>query len=485
MPQFAVIRHADRADQNWCVADSWLQREDLREWPHDPPLSDHGFIEARAAADEIMRCDTTEDDPGAPHMVVSSPYMRCWQTAVEICLKRPSAVLLIDYSLGEIYGPDIFGDAEPVQHLRPVGELKAYCRSHGVKIRQDAVGLMPTWPEFEAQARTRILERFLQYLRRSQVASRNFTLVMHSHGVKVALQAMPAMQCRQVEKVQTTGFFTAILPAVHQNMPLTNKTLHADQAEDGCLHSDEDVVGDGGQCFRVDIGWQVYVSSNVQLGPRVEIESSKRFMRMSRQTSFSLNAIKRLLRSSLEQSGRSDPTSPVSDRVPSDPLSPLSPPATLSRLVSSRTDSDESIISSSTFAFGQSELASPKGLESFPSTPSPSLSPHQRKRQMRREALARDSLVWQLSPAGSPIKVCPSPGLSVCQSLDSSACPSPGLSVAQSESSPNPLAVPDSKGLTNANPECQYTNLRNFTLQLGSSSLMRRRKTMPHIMLGA
>ncbi|CAE8631297.1 unnamed protein product, partial [Polarella glacialis] len=114
---FGVIRHTARADEmgaTWKGA-SWFQSEDFKRYPYDPPLSDEGLEEAGQVAERVSNFLGALPDSAKIHVVVSSPYLRCIQTAAAVCrrLGSSSVRLIVDLGLGEVYGPEIFGDLEP------------------------------------------------------------------------------------------------------------------------------------------------------------------------------------------------------------------------------------------------------------------------------------------------------------------------------------------------------------------------------------
>eukprot|EP00929_Paragymnodinium_shiwhaense_P065606 TRINITY_DN32867_c0_g1_i2.p1 TRINITY_DN32867_c0_g1~~TRINITY_DN32867_c0_g1_i2.p1 ORF type:complete len:495 (+),score=82.62 TRINITY_DN32867_c0_g1_i2:56-1540(+) len=211
-PLFAVVRHCERADDVAGLYEGgrWTQTEDFLEWPLDPPLSDGGFESARTVGE---KCQMLANDHGSRfHVVVTSPYCRCVQTAVEICATMGNDVrLLIDYSLGEVYGPSVLGQVEPTGLLRPASKLAAYLESRGVSRRKvPVVGETPRWPESLKAARTRYASRFLKYLNRSVKARKNFLLVTHADGVGAALAVMPSQQEQNILSVDSGGFFAGV-----------------------------------------------------------------------------------------------------------------------------------------------------------------------------------------------------------------------------------------------------------------------------------
>lgn len=207
---FSVIRHEERAD-GWNAfvhGQRWTQSEDFTRWPFDPPLSDAGIEGARKIGQKMRSC---AEACGSPlHVVVSSPYFRCVQTAVEICREiGPDVRLLIDHSLGEVYGPAVMGEIEPAGATRPVNQALAYCSSKGVACESRTIGAWPVWPEDLKYARWRFASRFLVYLHRSVVAQRNFILVTHADGVGAALRMMPSHSGSVLERVEYGGHFIA------------------------------------------------------------------------------------------------------------------------------------------------------------------------------------------------------------------------------------------------------------------------------------
>lgn len=205
----ALVRHGERADT---VADeyggSWLGSYDSKLYPNDPPLTENGRHQARSVGKSL--CDGSAEYGTVYHIVVTSPYLRCMQTAVEICstLHLP---LLIDYEVGEIYGPATMGAQQPDNNnvTRSWDYLSTYCSDMGVKVRGKPVGVWPTWPESLSTARLRFARRYLTYLHRSLLARRNFILVTHADAVASAMTIMPCEKDQHVVEVNFCGYFLA------------------------------------------------------------------------------------------------------------------------------------------------------------------------------------------------------------------------------------------------------------------------------------
>lgn len=207
---FAVMRHAERADAWNAFVDGerWAQGSDYAQWPLDPPLSDEGMLGAFDVGLQLK--ELAERACQDMHVVVSSPYLRCLQTAVEVCRALgPKVRLMLDLTLGEVYGPCVMGESEPAQVVRPVAELLAYSRSKGVECLKLPMGKWPTWPEDLKSGRKRYVTQFLLYLRRGAKAKRNFVVVTHADCVATALRVMPSFRSQVVSSVESGGYFLA------------------------------------------------------------------------------------------------------------------------------------------------------------------------------------------------------------------------------------------------------------------------------------
>lgn len=201
-PLFGVVRHAERADGIYAFYEDgrWTGSEDYFRWPLDPPLSDAGHTEADGLGDHIR--DFAKRKGSMFHVIISSPYLRCVQTAVKICKKQgPGVKILLDHSFGEVCGPSVMGEVQPQIYLRPFEEARKYCRSHGVDCVSCAVGKQPVWPETLKDARARYALSFLSYLRRASVAKRNFLIVTHGDCIGTVMGILPDQKHSKVTKV--------------------------------------------------------------------------------------------------------------------------------------------------------------------------------------------------------------------------------------------------------------------------------------------
>eukprot|EP00747_Dinoflagellata_sp_TGD_P023709 gnl/TRDRNA2_/TRDRNA2_130020_c0_seq1.p1 gnl/TRDRNA2_/TRDRNA2_130020_c0~~gnl/TRDRNA2_/TRDRNA2_130020_c0_seq1.p1 ORF type:complete len:837 (-),score=94.49 gnl/TRDRNA2_/TRDRNA2_130020_c0_seq1:2-2512(-) len=207
---FAVVRHAARADgyDAFLGGARWTQTDDFRKFPFDPPLSDLGMEGAAEVASTIVQF--AEQSGSTFHIVISSPYYRCIQTAAIICRKLgKDCRMMIDVSVGEVFGPSVMGEQEPSAPVRPAEHVFAECWNRGVALQKRRIGQWPTWPEDLRRARRRYASRFLAYLMRSRTARRNFVLVTHGDCVGAALSIMPSKASEVVERVDFNGCLLA------------------------------------------------------------------------------------------------------------------------------------------------------------------------------------------------------------------------------------------------------------------------------------
>merc|ERR1719428_2234020 len=138
---YVVLRHAERYD---CVWDSapWSLSTEFQKWPGDPPLSDDGIKHAKEVGESLSSNDEIKD---LQHIIViSSPYLRCVQTAAEICRSFNKSSIVIDNQIGEIWHPEVVGHKKEV---RPHAQCKKLCKEKGIEIKGDPLGLWPSWPE--------------------------------------------------------------------------------------------------------------------------------------------------------------------------------------------------------------------------------------------------------------------------------------------------------------------------------------------------
>jgi len=208
---FAVCRHAERADSAWsesCVGPAWHETDEFLRHPCDPPLSAAGLAEASAMGHRMKKF--AEENGQSFHFVVSSPYYRCVQTAVEIIkILGTGTELLLDASLGEVYNQDTMGVFEPSEPVRARDAALDLCSDAGITCRGPVRGKWPVWRETVRDSKWRVGTSFLKLLRSSTAERTNFIVVTHAEGVGAALGVMPTEAGSCVSKVESGGMFLA------------------------------------------------------------------------------------------------------------------------------------------------------------------------------------------------------------------------------------------------------------------------------------
>eukprot|EP00747_Dinoflagellata_sp_TGD_P116529 gnl/TRDRNA2_/TRDRNA2_172401_c0_seq4.p1 gnl/TRDRNA2_/TRDRNA2_172401_c0~~gnl/TRDRNA2_/TRDRNA2_172401_c0_seq4.p1 ORF type:complete len:483 (+),score=47.68 gnl/TRDRNA2_/TRDRNA2_172401_c0_seq4:51-1499(+) len=357
----AVVRHTTRADAVDTDYAKWLQSEDYRKWPLDAPLSDSGVQQAEDLGNKLR--DFADSNGTSFHVVVTSPYYRCIQTAVEICKRIGSDCrMIVDRNLGEVYGPAKMGPTEPRNHLRPRQMRMACCSQRGFEYQLHHVGQQPTWPEDLQDARRRYVNRFLHFLGRSVMARQNFVLVSHAECVAATLSIMPSHVDQRVVKVDNGGCFLAVRqPLIAEDAGIFEsrancatlceedsslRDTHVVQVPIDSISSDRE-GGDplsGPEMEGSNSAWKVE-THNVVLRRKVDSQSKIKVVRaLSANTSFSAAYIEQLL-----------------GEMPTLPTTPVSSSSQLCKDIESGADDDDdgelSICSLSTLLFGSGDIA--------------------------------------------------------------------------------------------------------------------------------
>lgn len=199
------MRHGERLDAVDPVG--WYRSPAGQEYPFDCPLSSRGRMQVGNAARELAQRSSA-----AFSYVVTSPFIRCVETAVEVCraLKLP---ICIDMQLGEVFGPACFGEwSAPGPNRRNAEEVASFVPADLRKITPvDSIGKEPTWPESIEDARLRMVARVEQYTEwAARLEGVNFVLVTHGDCVGACLTLALARgdqgPSRVVEKVDYCGY---------------------------------------------------------------------------------------------------------------------------------------------------------------------------------------------------------------------------------------------------------------------------------------
>eukprot|EP00928_Gymnodinium_smaydae_P038980 TRINITY_DN26744_c0_g5_i2.p1 TRINITY_DN26744_c0_g5~~TRINITY_DN26744_c0_g5_i2.p1 ORF type:complete len:393 (-),score=72.49 TRINITY_DN26744_c0_g5_i2:25-1203(-) len=176
----AIVRHGERMDA--VEPRRWYRSKDGQRFPFDPPLTERGRSEVATVASEVA--DKSKNATFS--VVVSSPFARCVQTAVEFC-RAYKGKLCIDWGLGEVFSPDYFGSWLTAPPCRTAEEVLALVPKD-VSILSEFVGEAPTWPETFAEGRLRLISRVEVYAERAvRTNGTNFLLVTHGDCIAACL----------------------------------------------------------------------------------------------------------------------------------------------------------------------------------------------------------------------------------------------------------------------------------------------------------
>jgi len=174
---FAIVRHADRLDRTT----DWDAHPDSQKWVNDTPLSRFGHEHATETAEGLK-------NSGKPFgLIVSSPYLRCAQTASRIAqvMKLP---IQFDLDLGEVFDKSsMVGSVDGPQHRDPelleASLLKDFPDVKWVKDEDNKIkieGSQQKFPESLDAARMRFSFKVQQLLQRA--ASKLISVIIVTHG---------------------------------------------------------------------------------------------------------------------------------------------------------------------------------------------------------------------------------------------------------------------------------------------------------------
>ncbi|CAK9087737.1 Serine/threonine-protein phosphatase [Durusdinium trenchii] len=213
-----VLRHGERADESSSF-NEWGCSADAASYPHDCPLTSRGCWQIQQLAQEFAQLEIK--------VVISSPFLRCVQTALIVAEECQAEAVLLDEELGEVFGPAVFESEVPwpprdwtvlLKTLEAMG-----CRCDRLKLGR-ILGRRPQWPETIQAARVRYAKRFLDYMRRCRHTRRNCILVSHGHMLPVCASILPELQDRKVASVEYGAALVATWQASKTSTSKTSKT---------------------------------------------------------------------------------------------------------------------------------------------------------------------------------------------------------------------------------------------------------------------
>lgn len=208
----AIVRHGERADVSW--ESEWPFSKDAQVYPFDPPLTPGGMKQARECGERLRQLEPAGE---GWDVAISSPFFRCVQTAVEICIAT-GASLIIDQDWGEVrfrelLDPDVMNPREGLTRTHQF--LAAYVAQKGVKLRNaDApCGKVDTTagPESCRDARDRYARKFAVCLDRAMLLESSFIVVSHGESLPGCLPLFPGYNNAEVVSVPFCGMLVGRL----------------------------------------------------------------------------------------------------------------------------------------------------------------------------------------------------------------------------------------------------------------------------------
>jgi len=198
-----VVRHGERADQMFNRNDNDIELK------FDPPISDLGKKQSYAVGLEIQALVSEGFEKGLintanpQYVIISSPFIRCLQTAYHLSKSLPSQsvyneTIFYEEGIGEFMGVDLFDD-DTLNHLyirqkseKDIKKLVPYTLREGFEKIQEHI-VRPKYPENAGTAferiqtcYSRILEHFMNELNKK--GDKVLILVTHAFGVSTVLQ---------------------------------------------------------------------------------------------------------------------------------------------------------------------------------------------------------------------------------------------------------------------------------------------------------
>eukprot|EP01060_Flectonema_neradi_P012909 TRINITY_DN19697_c0_g1_i1.p1 TRINITY_DN19697_c0_g1~~TRINITY_DN19697_c0_g1_i1.p1 ORF type:complete len:271 (+),score=33.08 TRINITY_DN19697_c0_g1_i1:110-922(+) len=165
-----IVRHGHRIDD---FDPTWSEGTDR---PYDPPLTPEGIETASKVGVEFSELPDDEK----PVHVISSPFIRCVQTAVEIAKKLGIPTVCINYSIGEIHSEQVLKHSSEPEYVIP-DEID------GISINHDNPGTRPPFPEERSSAFVRYSEAFSSV---PDSPYKNMVLVSHGEAVGQSVSSL-------------------------------------------------------------------------------------------------------------------------------------------------------------------------------------------------------------------------------------------------------------------------------------------------------
>jgi len=206
---FAVVRHGDRLDH---VPEQWVNYRHRAAFPNDTPLTSEGMARARQTG-QLLKAETSKSDRPPFTMIVSSPYLRCAQTACCIAEELGGISIHFDLDLGEIFDERAMaGDVKDKRQHRAPKELEILLKpdfpsSEFERDKDNEIcirGKVQDFPESFEKARMRFCAKVNKLVK--QAASELVSIVIVTHGDAVSAVLDMLRTNEQCKKVPFCGY---------------------------------------------------------------------------------------------------------------------------------------------------------------------------------------------------------------------------------------------------------------------------------------
>jgi broad specificity phosphatase PhoE len=200
---FAIVRHGDRMDH---FEEEWEKYPERYRYPNDAPLTENGRVHAYGTGDVLSAHVAKVGPPFA--FIVSSPYLRCAQTACCIAEKL-SLPVQFDLDLGEVFDQNSMrGDVSHKRQHRPPAELERLLRNDfpTVQINRDHKsqklsirGHLQKFPEPLERAKMRFRHKVDMLVQQAATELVSIIIVTHGDALPAVLEML--LEDTEVESV--------------------------------------------------------------------------------------------------------------------------------------------------------------------------------------------------------------------------------------------------------------------------------------------
>lgn len=214
---FVVMRHSERLDL--ADRDAWFRQPDAQKWPGDGPITENGRQIARDKTGQLLQAVPNHDID----LIISSPYHRCVQTAVEAknVLQQSKSdgadiPLIIDLGSVEYNVAPPKGTSEAIEkklrQRRTFDEVSAFPDLEGISLANKGgfAGSQPKFWEDQITAHIRGVSRFQSWIEYGNKTGQNILVVSHQDLVHAFLAVASGAEAR-IQYVHYCGWGACLI----------------------------------------------------------------------------------------------------------------------------------------------------------------------------------------------------------------------------------------------------------------------------------